>query len=369
MMRNTTLSILKAIGIILMVMGHASCPVILNRMLNEFHMPLFFMAAGYFFSVKYIDEWPTFVKKRIKGLYFPFVKWSVVFLLFHNLLFEVDILNEQFGNTTGGVLKPYSWHIMQQRLWNIVTAMSGYDEFIGGAFWFFRALLVASLLYLFLFKLIDNQVSRKRINLPGWIIPVLVCLTALLLTAWKTGVGLKVPTLVQGGYRDLIGTFFFGCGYLCKLLQKHYTPTLLSTVFFAAVVLSFSLFFPASMVFNPSFVQFVSLPVPAICGVLMSYNISVWINTHDNLAKRFLVYCGNNTLYIFVFHFMAFKLASVCKIMYYGLEWKQIGCHPIIHAHPNDGFWIIYTIVGVAIPLLGICGYRKIASRMASTIR
>ena len=38
--RNVTLSIVKAIGIILMVMGHAGCPGFLCTLLYEFHMPL-----------------------------------------------------------------------------------------------------------------------------------------------------------------------------------------------------------------------------------------------------------------------------------------------------------------------------------------
>lgn len=47
--RNDTLSIVKAIGIILMVIGHSGCPKYLNDYLYMFHMPLFFFCSGYFF--------------------------------------------------------------------------------------------------------------------------------------------------------------------------------------------------------------------------------------------------------------------------------------------------------------------------------
>ena len=108
MNRNTVISISKGIAIILMVIAHAEAPAWLCKFIFEFHMPLFFITAGYFFSLKYLNDEATFVKKRIKGLYVPFVKWSVVFLALHNLMFEIGILNETYGNETGGVTHPYS---------------------------------------------------------------------------------------------------------------------------------------------------------------------------------------------------------------------------------------------------------------------
>ena len=127
-----------------MVVGHSECPGALCAFIYEFHMPLFFITAGYFFSLRYLDDEAAFVKKRLKGLYVPFVKWSVVFLLLHNLMFDFGVMNEQYGNAGGGVTHPYTWHQIQQNLWNILTAMGGYDQFLNGAFWFFRGLLVAS---------------------------------------------------------------------------------------------------------------------------------------------------------------------------------------------------------------------------------
>lgn len=66
MPHNTVISICKALAIILMVIGHADCPDALGAFLYEFHMPLFFITAGYFFSVRYINDEATFVKKRFK---------------------------------------------------------------------------------------------------------------------------------------------------------------------------------------------------------------------------------------------------------------------------------------------------------------
>ena len=368
MNRNTVISISKGIAIILMVIAHAEAPGWLCKFIFEFHMPLFFITAGYFFSLKYLNDEATFVKKRVKGLYWPFVKWSVFFLIIHNWMFDIGILNERFGNETGGVTHPYTWHQIQQNLWHIFTAMGGYDQFLCGAFWFFRGLFVASILYLIIYKVVLHVLPEKRANAA----PYLICLIMLLLCAWKTYEGLKIITLVQGGYRDLMGCFFFGCGFIFRqyagqyrqFIGRHYAA-LWTTILFAVVVFLFSKYLTANMNWRSTFVQFLSLPIPALLGFLMTYNISLWLDRREGRLKQFLVYTGNNTLNIFIFHIVAYKVVSLLKIWYYGLDIRQIGCHMVIHEYSQqDLFWILYTIAGVGLPLGCTWLSRKIKERV-----
>ncbi len=369
MKRDETISICKAFGILLMVIGHANCPGILGGFLYEFHMPLFFITAGYFFSLKYLDDEATFVKKRIKGLYIPFVKWSVVFLALHNLMFTVGILNEQYGNPNGGVTHPYSWHQMQQNLWNIITAMGGYDQFLNGAFWFFRALFVTSIVFLILFKVLDGLAARFGKDWRHVVIPSAICVIALLIAIWKSLEGLRVVNLVQGGSREIMGLFFFSAGLLFRQLRGRYTVTWWSTVLFAVTVFLFSRFALSSMTWNMSFEKVIALPLPAVCGFLMTYNISYAIEKRRGKIRDFLVFCGNNTMCIFVFHIISYKPVSLLKIWYYGLDIKQIGCHMAIHEHAGDDcFWILYAIAGAGIPLAWTWAYRKISARIRSSI-
>lgn len=368
MNRDTVISIAKGIAIILMVVAHAEAPDWLCKFIFEFHMPLFFITAGYFFSLKYLNDEATFVKKRVKGLYWPFVKWSFFFLIIHNWMFDIGILNERFGNETGGVTHPYTWHQIQQNLWHIFTAMGGYDQFLCGAFWFFRGLFVASILYLIIYKVVLHVLPEKRANAA----PYLICLIMLLLCAWKTYEGLKIITLVQGGYRDLMGCFFFGCGFIFRqyagqyrqFIGRHYAA-LWTTILFAVIVLLFSKYLTANMNWRSTFVQFLSLPIPALLGFLMTYNISLWLDRHEGRLKQFLVYTGNNTLNIFIFHIVAYKVVSLLKIWYYGLDIRQIGCHMVIHEYSQqDLFWILYTIAGVGLPLGCTWLSRKIKERV-----
>ena len=357
MKRDTTISIAKGIAIILMVIAHAEAPGWLCKFIFEFHMPLFFITAGFFFSTKYLHDEATFVKKRIKGLYVPFVKWAVFFLIIHNWMFDIGILNEVYGNEQGGVLHPWSAHQIQQNLWNIFTAMAGYDAFLCGAFWFFRVVFVASILYLIIYKVVDYALPQRGEKTT----PYLICLIMLLLCGWKTWEGLKVINLVQGGYRDMMGCFFFGIGFIFRQyavgyrqITSRHSIAIPVTILFGVIVWLFSKYLTANMNWRSTFQQFLSLPVPAILGFLMTYNISRWIDTCKGWGKRFLVYTGDHTLNIFIFHIISYKVVSLIKIWYYGLDIRQIGCHMVIHDYSQqDYFWILYTIAGVGIPLLG----------------
>ena len=50
-MRDATFDMLKGIGILLVIIGHTFMKEI-GPYIQAFHMPLFFMVAGYFFKYK-----------------------------------------------------------------------------------------------------------------------------------------------------------------------------------------------------------------------------------------------------------------------------------------------------------------------------
>lgn len=353
--RNTAISIAKGIAIILMVIGHAEAPELVTNFIYTFHMPLFFMAAGYFFSRKYLDDPWSFISKRIKGLYFPFLKWSFLYLILHNIWFQLGILNETFGNWTGGVTHPYTLKSALVRAVMIVTGMSGYDEFMAGAFWFFRGLLVASIVFLLLYKLID---SKTRLSPTAAVI--IICLTMMAFTGLRCWFHLKITTIPNGGWRETWGIFFFGVGVLFRIYQDR-----IPLKWWLALPIFLFLCFSAKMHFsgmnNGAKIQdLLTLPLTGILGFIFIYYLSNKIDSRNNKIRDLLVFIGNNTLYVFIFHIISFKLVSVLKIWWYGLDWGQIGCHMVIHEHNGDLFWILYSIVGVAVPLAGLQLCRKI---------
>ena len=107
MQQNQTITYMKATGIILMVLAHCSNFELLYRIVYSFHMPLFFIVSGYCFKEKYLGEKKTFLCKRIKGLYWPYAKWGIVFVLLHNFFYSVGIYNDT-SEFNGHVILPYT---------------------------------------------------------------------------------------------------------------------------------------------------------------------------------------------------------------------------------------------------------------------
>lgn len=76
MERDIRIDILKGIGIILVVWGHATA--ILIKEICIFHMPLFFFLAGMFYHPK-----QGFIQSRAKRLLIPFGEYSLIFAVFY----------------------------------------------------------------------------------------------------------------------------------------------------------------------------------------------------------------------------------------------------------------------------------------------
>ena len=74
-------SILKGIGIILMVVGHTHCPQIIHDFIYLFHMSLFYFASGFFFKEKYLYQKKNFLFKRIKKLYGSWLIYGIIFFI------------------------------------------------------------------------------------------------------------------------------------------------------------------------------------------------------------------------------------------------------------------------------------------------
>lgn len=353
---DTTMAAVKGLAIILMVAGHAEGPWWMTNFIYLFHMPVFFMAAGYFFSEKYLDHPWDFVVRRIKGLYVPFLKWALLFLVLHNLLFHFGILNEQYGNWSGGVTHPYTPHQMAQRAVDIVFSMGGYDEFMAGAFWFFRALLLSSVAYLALRLLLGRLSMRLRNPLAA---SVTICLLALTFTAFKIGCGVRLVTVVQGGIRECWGVFFFSAGCLVRVLGSRVKLNAWWGVAIIAMLAVGAANHWAGMNLSPKLADLLTLPLTGIAGfLLLHHGCTRWLAPW---LKGALAHCGSNTVYIYVFHIAAFKVVSALKIMAQGLDWGQIGCHMVIHDNaPGDGFWLLYTLAGVGLPLLWMALYRRL---------
>ena len=364
-MRTPSFTILKAIAIILVVIAHSAAPAYLSNFAYMVGVPAFFVLSGYFFKLDNLDNTSDFVIRRTKTLYLPFIKWGVFFLILHNLFFEVGFLSESYGNAQGGVTHPYNWTQAAQHLWSMVFNMSGYDPFMAGAFWFFRALFLANIAFIFLFKTTRQLGKFKTSTLQV----VSVIVLAFLLALWQASMGLHITGVAQGGYRELMGIVLLGIGFLLRRADEtpdssiwHNPIIMLAASSVVLMILTFV--YPISMAAKPGSV--LSVPILTIAGTaafIWLRGLSEFILQLPDKYTQWLQFTGENSLYIFVFHLLAFKVASMIKVGVYQLDWAMVGGHPVVQHELGDGFWLLYIFVGVILPILPVWIWKKITNQ------
>lgn len=98
--RNSTMDIVKAIGIISIVMGHCCYSIMipaLNVSVGEFvysyHLMVFFFVAGFFYKREYHEHPEQYIGKRLLKLGGMLFLYNTVFTLLHNTLVSVKMIS------------------------------------------------------------------------------------------------------------------------------------------------------------------------------------------------------------------------------------------------------------------------------------
>lgn len=261
----------------------------------------------------------------------PFVKWSLLFLLLHNVFYYLNIYNGEYG-FKGEVSYLYSWKEYVIRCIRIVLGLHGQEQLLGG-YWFLPQLLYASIIGFFTIKYVRNLYTGTAIMLG---LSIVISFFDLRMPFW----GIRSLTFFS--------TVFFLTGYLYKKKYNNWNKGYLS-VLFAVIVAIGSVWCYTSML---SFTTDKMLPyaVCAICGTVMTLNISQYIASKESWIKNLLVYVGNNTLTVLTWHFLCFKIVSLIIIQCHDLPIEQLACFPIIPEYVS--WWMSYFMIGVGVPLI-----------------
>lgn len=221
----------------------------------------------------------------------------------------------------------------------ILFFMSGYENFLLGAFWFFRALFCGTILICFSALVLNKVCSPKKS----------IVLSALAFYCLAGLIKFYEISIPWGfGYRECMATFFIGCGYCIK--EKILPFRWPKFVFMIIVFVLANIIYPSSMDLNCSIYDWLVIPFSGLSGFYILYNV---MNFIVNKKVSFLSFVGENSMWILTFHFLSFKFSILIEILIYGLPFAMIGCHPVIP--PKDNwFFLVHSLFGLIIPLV-IC--------------
>ena len=339
---NDWIAIAKGIAIMLVVLGHtakAEGSMFVFHFVNFIHVPLFFFASGFFFDEKYFENKSLFIFKRIRGLYVPFVKYGLMFLLLHNSLYTLGIYTSKYG-WMGETNVLYGWSDIFSRFINIIVFRGGGENLLG-AFWFLPVLFVASILAMFYLFFI-HQLSDKMVCMK-WGGVILFILLAFLFS--------KVNLSVWEFNRR---SFLAVSIYLLGFIMKNYSEKILLHKEFVAIrglrIVSISaILYPKNMSTAVTFFELLYFSIISLSGIFAIFSISKMLS--KTVFKSFLVFIGQNTLVILGLHFLCFKLVNYAKICYYDLNFDMLSCFPVIFEYNNALWMLLYCVVGIFIPL------------------
>lgn len=332
MPRNDAISALKAIGILLMVWWHAKYFAYGGIFITMFHL-----CAGYCMKDDYLTDAWTFVKKRFKGLYLPYIGWGIVFLLCHNLFFRLNIYHPDYSQWADARL--YSVQEIAKRLVQLIGMNN--KELLLGPYWFLRTLLFGSLLGYMLLRLIRR--------------PWAACAVALLLAVLASHFGWGWRNWTWGlGKADCLAALFFLCGYWYRKSGWHVENSawiIIIGMAGAAVGVRFC----SNDMFSVSARQMIPFVVTASLGTFVVFAAAVVLmrgRMVPEWVKRTLRFFGDHTLAVLTFHLLCFKLVNLCIISAAGLPMERLAEFPVMTTYAQSGWWVLYLLVGAGLPAL-----------------
>lgn len=339
--KNNYISIAKGLGITLMVMGHCGVPAPFDKLIYQFHMPLFFFCSGYFIKgIKCKDNLFGFYHKRFVGIYLKFILWSFLFLLLHNVFYHINIYNDII-TFHGQHSYIYTLSDYVNKSIKIVFCMNEHEQLIR-SFWFLKQLFLASIIVSSVLFIVNKTTRNPHANICVFVLFFILSIVSKYLN-WS------LPAIWDISLVFMSCTFYIA-GYIFRtyyILEHLYQISISIICIIISTIGVYTL--PWTNMLEYTTETIFSFYIVAFSGIVFTINLSKTIE--KSRAKSLLYYLGQNTMVIFALHMLCFKIGNLLKMLVYNMPKWRLAEFQIIYDH-NTWFWIIYTIIGICIPLL-----------------
>lgn len=360
--RNPVIDILKGLGIILMVAGHSGFPF--TRFIYLFHMAIFFMASGFCFkseSSANVGTTIKFIKRRFIILWLPYVVWTTLFSLLHNVFISLNVYtnNPLIFNYTdierGGLTDIWSYKTILKNICMSLLLSGGTQ--MGGALWFICILMKISLLYIF-FDFIIKRFLKNTLIIQA-ILSVLLLCTGFIFHL--RGISFLSFDKVLSYYCLFYFGFCLKSFNICERFDSWYSRLFIFTGAF--IILIICKHFGRIELADTHYTNPVFLIITSVCGWMFLYELSYFISKNRKLADGIIV-IGKNTIAVVILHFLCFKIVSFIGIIITDAPEYVLACFPTYMK--TGAWWAAYTIIGVGIPVLLSVIYKLIKQKVVS---
>lgn len=346
--RDPYIDILRAIGIISIVIGHGGgyiAPLKLNliHFVYLYHLMIFFFIAGFCFKKEYSQQIYTYIGKRVKSLTPMFIGYSILFTLLHNYLLACWMLDRSQHF--------YSWDNI---LSNILTSFSLWSpETMLGAFWFIPVYLVANCTFGIVFTFAEKQKHPVVFHVLFTGIFAVIglyihhCDMYLNYHIQTSFIGIPVTYLgyfVKCHWSKIKRLVNYIVGVLCALVLYLVLSQNIGTIELAKnQIISPALFYPVTII-----------------GIYFCMALAKAINRFA-VSRKLFAYIGQNTYHIMALHFVSFKIVDYIYGSMTQADYATMSPFPTAYSF----LWPLYHLAGVFLPLTVI----TIVKHMKKTIQ
>lgn len=277
--RDKSIDIAKGIGIILVVYGHLACPI--RREIFLFHMPLFFLLSGYFFSSR--DSIKIFLVKKTKSLLLPFCLFYILSSIFK-----------------------YFW----ENYGDLINYIKSFGEFLAPdpPLWFLLSLFEIFVIFFIIEKYIYSGILKLMIVCGITLIGYLCAMNEIFLFYFP---------------QSCLGYIFFYIGYQIKqynILQNR--KVYLYVIIGAIVSYCLGIVLRVHTDMKPLEIDstYILFFLPALGGSLLVIYFSRYLQ--DKRYTSWLAYLGRNSLLVMCVHMPLIPLSNllalpVLKVIYH----------------------------------------------------
>jgi len=336
--RKEHIDILKGIGIISVVIGHALNTEVfpsnicdsIRKFVYIYHLPVFFICSGYLFNNKgFISLFHSIKKKYKKFVIINFLS----FLLFPLWVF-LDIL------------EPFNSYGLLSKMYRIILFRT--SGIFVQAMWFIPFLCITQIMFYYIIKI------------PSQTYKYIIILFCMLIGTFLTKHGylhyyninislLMIPIMFLGKFLPYIllykkweiTTICFASG-LSVLICNHISGYEIDLS--KAIIYGNYLFYPI-----------------VIVGIVFCLSLTICLIKYNNIIilfiKKICTICGQYSLYIMAYHFIIFKIIDGCIHKFITNE-NVLNCRLWPIGYPE--IRPIYIILGIALPIFFVKTYKNL---------
>lgn len=154
------------------------------------------------------------------------------------------------------------------------------------------------------------------------------------------------------GAREFFSSAFFVTGYDYKKANYDLYKYRWYIIAGAPILITIGMKYWQATLLNFEWYEVLPYFITAVSGTLAVFMISKIIVKKSKSINKSLTDIGDNTITILTWHMLSFKLVSLLIIALYSLPIERLAEFPTIEEYAQQGWFVPYTIIGIAIPLI-----------------